>query len=90
MADQRFASPVRCDVTEQAMFDLVPLAGSGGKWQIQRRSPMRLARLCNATFHRRARLLWKEQFFCTYGALNDKFGIRWMFQTDRPASNEGI
>jgi PhnB protein len=25
----------------------------------------------------------KEQFFGTYGALNDKFGVRWMFQTDR-------
>lgn len=25
----------------------------------------------------------KEQFFGTYGALNDKFGIRWMFQTDK-------
>jgi PhnB protein len=23
----------------------------------------------------------KEQFFGTYGALNDKFGVRWMFQT---------
>jgi uncharacterized glyoxalase superfamily protein PhnB len=22
-------------------------------------------------------------FFGTYGALNDKFGVRWMFQTDR-------
>ena len=27
----------------------------------------------------------KEQFFGTYGALNDKFGVRWMFQTDRKA-----
>jgi len=26
--------------------------------------------------------LLKEQFFGTYGALNDKFGVRWMFQTD--------
>ena len=25
----------------------------------------------------------KEQFFGTYGALNDKFGVRWMFQTDK-------
>lgn len=25
----------------------------------------------------------KEQFFGTYGALNDKFGVRWMFQTTR-------
>ncbi|MEK6782303.1 MAG: VOC family protein [Bacteroidota bacterium] len=25
----------------------------------------------------------KEQFFGTYGALNDKFGIRWMFHTDQ-------
>ena len=24
-----------------------------------------------------------EQFFGTYGALNDKFGVRWMFQTDQ-------
>ena len=24
-----------------------------------------------------------EQFFGTYGALNDKFGVRWMFQTDK-------
>jgi len=24
----------------------------------------------------------KEQFFGTYGALNDKFGVRWMFQTN--------
>lgn len=24
----------------------------------------------------------KQEFFGTYGALNDKFGIRWMFQTD--------
>lgn len=23
----------------------------------------------------------KEQFFGSYGALNDKFGVRWMFQT---------
>ena len=27
----------------------------------------------------------KEEFFGTYGALNDKFGIRWMFQTDKKA-----
>ncbi len=25
----------------------------------------------------------KEEFFGTYGALNDKFGIRWMFQTNK-------
>jgi PhnB protein len=25
----------------------------------------------------------KEQFFGIYGALNDKFGVRWMFQTDK-------
>jgi PhnB protein len=25
----------------------------------------------------------KEQFFGWYGALNDKFGVRWMFQTDK-------
>jgi len=25
----------------------------------------------------------KEQFFGTYGALNDKFGVRWMFQTNK-------
>lgn len=25
----------------------------------------------------------KEEFFGTYGALNDKFGIRWMFQTGK-------
>ncbi len=25
----------------------------------------------------------KEQFFGTYGALNDRFGVRWMFQTDK-------
>src|SRR6202140_2795445 len=25
----------------------------------------------------------QEQFFGTYGALNDKFGIRWMLQTDK-------
>jgi PhnB protein len=25
----------------------------------------------------------KEQFFGLYGALNDKFGVRWMFQTDK-------
>jgi PhnB protein len=25
----------------------------------------------------------KEHFFGTYGALNDKFGVRWMFQTDK-------
>ena len=24
-----------------------------------------------------------EQFFGTYGALNDKFGVRWMFQANR-------
>jgi PhnB protein len=24
-----------------------------------------------------------EQFFGTFGALNDKFGVRWMFQTDK-------
>ena len=27
----------------------------------------------------------KEQFFGTYGALDDKFGVRWMFQTDKKA-----
>jgi PhnB protein len=27
----------------------------------------------------------KEQFFGTYGALNDMFGVRWMFQTDKKA-----
>ena len=27
----------------------------------------------------------KEQFFGIYGALNDKFGVRWMFQTDKKA-----
>ena len=25
----------------------------------------------------------KQEFHGTYGALNDKFGIRWMFQTDQ-------
>ena len=25
----------------------------------------------------------RQQFFGTYGALNDKFGVRWMFQTDK-------
>jgi PhnB protein len=25
----------------------------------------------------------KEQFFGTYGARNDKFGVRWVFQTDK-------
>ena len=25
----------------------------------------------------------KELFFGTYGALNDKFGVRWMFQTEK-------
>jgi len=24
-----------------------------------------------------------EQFFGTYGALNDKLGVRWMFQPDK-------
>ena len=24
----------------------------------------------------------RQQFFGTYGALNDKFGVRWMFQTN--------
>jgi PhnB protein len=27
----------------------------------------------------------KELFFGTYGALNDRFGVRWMFQTDKKA-----
>jgi PhnB protein len=27
----------------------------------------------------------KEVFFGAYGALNDKFGVRWMFQTDNKA-----
>ncbi|MGO4884057.1 MAG: VOC family protein [Bryobacteraceae bacterium] len=27
----------------------------------------------------------KELFFGTYGALNDKFGVRWMFRTDKQA-----
>jgi PhnB protein len=27
----------------------------------------------------------KEQFFGTYGALNDQFGVRWMFQADKNA-----
>ena len=27
----------------------------------------------------------KEQFFGMYGALNDKFGVRWMFQTNSKA-----
>jgi PhnB protein len=27
----------------------------------------------------------QELFFGTYGALNDKFGVRWMFQTDKKA-----
>jgi PhnB protein len=30
----------------------------------------------------------KEQFFGTYGALNDKFGVRWMFQTDKKAREQ--
>jgi PhnB protein len=25
----------------------------------------------------------KQEFFGTYGSLNDQFGIRWMFQTDK-------
>jgi PhnB protein len=25
----------------------------------------------------------QDQFFGTYGALNDKFGVRWMFQSDK-------
>jgi hypothetical protein len=31
MAGQRFATPVRRDMTEHAMFDLVPFAGTGRK-----------------------------------------------------------
>jgi PhnB protein len=27
----------------------------------------------------------KAMFFGTYGALNDKFGVRWMFQTNQKA-----
>lgn len=27
----------------------------------------------------------KEEFFGTYGALNDRFGVRWMFHTDAKA-----
>ena len=27
----------------------------------------------------------KEMFFGTYGALNDKFGVRWMFQSNQKA-----
>jgi PhnB protein len=27
----------------------------------------------------------KDQFFGTYGALNDKFSVRWMFQSDKKA-----
>lgn len=27
----------------------------------------------------------KEMFFGTYGALNDRFGVRWMFQTNQKA-----
>ncbi|HZP04198.1 MAG TPA: VOC family protein [Terracidiphilus sp.] len=27
----------------------------------------------------------KEQFFGTYGALNDKFGVRWMFHSNQKA-----
>ena len=27
----------------------------------------------------------QEQFFGTYGALNDRFGVRWMFHTDAKA-----
>jgi PhnB protein len=27
----------------------------------------------------------KKQFFGTYGALDDRFGVRWMFQTDEKA-----
>jgi len=27
----------------------------------------------------------KEQFFGTYGALNDKFGVRWMFHSNKKA-----
>lgn len=27
----------------------------------------------------------KEQFFGTYGALNDKFGVRWMFHSNKQA-----
>lgn len=27
----------------------------------------------------------KEQFFGAYGALNDRFGVRWMFQTNKQA-----
>ena len=30
----------------------------------------------------------KEQFFGTYGALNDKFGVRWMFQTRQEVLGE--
>lgn len=27
----------------------------------------------------------KETFFGAYGALNDKFGVRWMFQSSKPS-----
>ncbi len=27
----------------------------------------------------------KEMFFGAYGALNDRFGVRWMFQSNKPA-----
>ena len=28
---------------------------------------------------------WQEQPFAVYGALNDKFGVRWMFCTEKKA-----
>ena len=32
----------------------------------------------------------KEQFFGTYGALNDKFGVRWMFQSNQTLRRTAI
>jgi hypothetical protein len=33
VAGERPPPPVHRDVTEEAVFDLVPLGGAGGKWQ---------------------------------------------------------
>jgi hypothetical protein len=55
VADQRFGAPILADKREQAMLDLIPLAGTGGKWLTTISRPISSASFCSSRFHNRTR-----------------------------------
>ncbi len=55
VADERPSAPVLGDEREEAMLDLVPFAGAGGRWQTVMGMASSSAKACSSRFHKRTR-----------------------------------